>query len=124
MTRKMLESYLKFTENELASLEYIHDNAYHLVLWLAWTALSFLKWLFWSVILGIIVSIAAYLITKDVWFRSPSMILGPAMGVIVGHVQRSYGTVMALYKYEQRTSEMKEGIAQAKAELAKRAPKK
>src|SRR5665213_576045 len=115
MTRKMLESYVKFAENELAALDHIHDNAYYLVLWLAWTTLSLLRWIFWALVIGFTGALFFSAITKDPFYRSPVMLLGPAFGAIIGHVQRTYGTITSLYKYHEHTEALKAGIAEAKA---------
>src|SRR5579871_2102009 len=61
--RGMNRSVLKHYEIELDFLERIHDNSYQMTLWLAWSVMSILRYLFWMWFLVGAISLAFLLKT-------------------------------------------------------------
>jgi hypothetical protein len=118
MTRGMIRSLLKFSKDELAALELLHNNPYNLVLWLAWNLFSLVKWVFWGVVAGAILNFAIYFITKDVWYRSPLSLIWVLPGVIYGRGGRLSGTLRGLFHFDTTTATLKNTIEECNKLLA------
>jgi hypothetical protein len=115
--RRAKMSLLKFSENELRSLEVIHENAYYLLLWLAWSGLEVLNYLLLMFVISGVGNFVAYAITgKLLWTTWFAGFVSSSIAVIGGRTQRCRQTVMSLYNYEKETEKLKRNISLIKAE--------
>jgi hypothetical protein len=116
--KKMVQSLLKFSENELQTIEFMHENAYYLLLWLARSVFDILNTLFWIMLAAIGVNMMAYFTVGHLlWTSWIVAFFGPMIGAILGQGRRNYGTIKALYDYANTVARLKRTIELCKAEL-------
>ena len=113
-----VKSILRFSENELEVIEMIHGDAYHLVLWLARSVFDIFNILFWVLLFGYAANMTTFIITRH--FIPSSFVLtllSPVTGVIFAKLRRDYGTIKALYDYDNTVARLTKNIELCKREL-------
>jgi len=116
--KAMRRSLLSLSENELRLLEWLNGNAYALVLWLAWSLVDLLNYLFLLLLLSGFIDIAGYFITgKLLWTSWVTGFISPSLGAIIGRSRRNYLIIKGLYNFDKRTTELKETIQRCRQEL-------
>ena len=113
---KVNEKIILNTSIELARLDRLHNNAYELVLWALWGAVSVAKYS-----LYLMVALALFTIV-DVnhlrQFSFPVSLTTLLAGGFVGRGFHMFETVKALYDYENHTAKLRKRIEEAKKALA------
>jgi hypothetical protein len=117
--KRLVQSQLAVSKNDLRHLQQMHDSAYELLLWLASCVCELILTAFWSWIVFAGGNVIYILLIGHSFWQSHTEPLYAVFGILTGSLFRIRGTIKALLNYDTAVAGMKATIEACQAQLAK-----